>query len=67
MEFGHVELFVSAVGLVLIFEGIPYFLYPEGMKRMAGFMAQTDSKALRIGGLALMLAGIGILYVFKGN
>ncbi len=58
------RLFVSAVGLVLIFEGLPYFLYPDGVRQVAMFMAGSDSKSLRVGGLALMLAGLGILYAF---
>ncbi|MBI5178979.1 MAG: DUF2065 domain-containing protein [Nitrospinae bacterium] len=61
------ELFVSAVGLVLIFEGLPYFIAPLAAKNMAAFMAQTDPRVLRVGGFLLMLTGLGILYVFRGD
>lgn len=58
------ELFMTALGLVLIIEGLPYFISPAMMQRYALLMASMDARVLRVGGLALMLIGLGILYAF---
>jgi len=58
------ELLISAIGLVLILEGLPYFINPDGMKNMAQFMSTVESKTLRTAGFVLMLTGLVILYVF---
>lgn len=58
------ELFMTAVGLVLVIEGIPYFISPRMMQRYALTMAAMDPHVLRFGGLTLMLVGLGILYAF---
>ncbi|TBR20995.1 MAG: DUF2065 domain-containing protein [Candidatus Nitrosotenuis sp.] len=60
------ELFMSALGLVLIIEGLPYFVSPQLMQRYALGMAAINPAVLRVGGLALMFLGLGILYVFVG-
>ncbi len=57
------KLLFSAIGLLLIFEGLPYFLNPGGMKKMAEFLINAEPKNLRITGFALMLVGLLILYV----
>lgn len=56
------KLFLSAIGLLLIFEGLPYFLNPGGMKKMAEFLIGAEPRNLRVTGLALMIAGLLILY-----
>ncbi len=60
------ELFMTALGLVLIIEGLPYFISPQVMQRYAFLMASMDGRVLRFGGLTLMLTGLGILYAFVG-
>lgn len=60
------ELFMTALGLVLIIEGLPYFISPQMMQRYALLMASMDGRVLRFGGFTLMLAGLGILYAFVG-
>ncbi len=57
---------MTALGLVLIIEGLPYFISPKIMQRYALGMAAMDSRVLRVGGLALMFLGLGILYAFVG-
>lgn len=58
------ELLISAIGLLLIIEGLPYFMNPNGMKSMAGYLTTVNSKNLRIGGFVMMTTGLAILYVF---
>lgn len=60
------KLFMSTLGLVLIIEGLPYFIGPESMRLYALRMASMDARVLRFGGLTLMLAGLGILHAFLG-
>lgn len=60
------ELFMTALGLVLIIEGLPYFIGPLMMQRYALAMATMDPRVLRAGGLILMSLGLGILYAFVG-
>lgn len=60
------ELFMAALGLVLIIEGLPYFISPLLMQRYALNMASMDTRLLRVGGLILMFLGLGILYAFIG-
>lgn len=40
---------------------------PNGMKGMAAYLQTVDSKNLRIGGFAMMAAGLAILYVFHSS
>ncbi len=61
------ELFFSAIGLLLIFEGLPYFINPEGMQKMAELMRDANPGTLRTGGFLLMITGLMILYVFSSS
>lgn len=57
------ELLVTAVGLALIIEGVPYFLFPGGVKSMASQMLRMSPRTLRIIGLVNMLIGLVIIYL----
>lgn len=59
-------ILMTALGLVLIVEGLPYFISPGRMKLYALYMASMDDRVLRAGGLILALAGLGIIYAFAG-
>jgi uncharacterized protein len=52
----------TALGLVLVIEGVLYALFPEAMKRAAARMLPVSPQALRIAGLAA--AGIGLVVVW---
>lgn len=59
------SLLVVALGLLFIIEGIPYFAFPEMVKR---FMAQAltlPDGVMRIFGLAAL--GLGLLLLFLGT
>lgn len=60
------ELLMTTLGLVLIIEGLPYFISPLLMQRYALNMASMDTRVLRVGGLILMSLGLGIIYAFVG-
>ena len=53
---------VTAIGIILVLEGIPYFAFPSTMRRWAVRIASLSDRELRIVGLMSMAAGIAILY-----
>ena len=56
-------LFLSALGLMMIFEGIPYFCAPSQVKVFAQKIGKIPDQVLRVIGFALMLAGLTIAYL----
>ena len=57
------SLFLSALGLMMIFEGVPYFCTPSQVKIFAQKIGEVPDQVLRIIGFALMLAGLTIVYL----
>ncbi len=55
-----------AVGLMLVIEGIPYFCFPEGMKKAASMIREIDSRNLRVFGIIAMIAGLLLIYYGRG-
>ena len=53
------------VGLVLIVEGIPYFAFPDKMKKWMMMIMKTPETQLRIIGLISMCVGLLITYIFR--
>ncbi|MDN3519302.1 DUF2065 domain-containing protein [Aquisalimonas lutea] len=58
------DLLITAVALVLILEGILPFLSPAMLRRYLAQVQAMDDRSLRLGGLAAMLSGLGLLYLF---
>ncbi|NIA19642.1 MAG: DUF2065 family protein [Xanthomonadaceae bacterium] len=59
------KYFIVALGLAFIIEGVPYFLFPAGIKRVLATMQELPEHILRVFGLTIMLIGLAILYVVK--
>lgn len=57
--------FLSAVGLMLVMEGIVPFLSPRAFRRTLAAVAQADDRVLRTVGLLSMLAGAALLYFVR--
>ncbi len=57
------KLFLCAVGLLLIFEGMPYFLSPSKMKRFLSQLMDVPDKQLHVMGLISMLIGLTLVYL----
>ncbi len=55
------NLFLAALGLALVIEGLPYFLAPDAVKKMAERMRELPSGTLRLIGLASMIGGLVIV------
>ena len=60
------EALIVILGVVLIVEGLPWFLSPRGTKRMLSELSQLNDNALRVVGLIFMLAGLLLVYFVKG-
>ena len=56
---------LTALALMLVFEGIIPFLNPQGMRRMMIMAAQMNDDFLRFVGLSSMLAGVILLYLVR--
>ena len=56
------SLFISALGLMMIFEGIPYFCVPSHVKSFAQKVGEIPDQVLRVIGFILMLIGLAVVY-----
>jgi hypothetical protein len=57
------RLFLSALGLLLIFEGALYFAAPERMREAMAALSQAEPRMLRLAGGAALLLGMLVLYL----
>jgi len=56
---------LTALGLLLVLEGMLPFLMPDRWHRILKIMAQVEPVRLRYFGLVSMLAGAGLLVFFR--
>jgi hypothetical protein len=61
------ESLVVVLSVVLILEGIPWFLSPRGTKRMLIELSRMDDSFLRVIGLAFMLTGLLLVYLVRDH
>jgi uncharacterized protein len=61
------SLFLSAVGLMMVFEGISYFCFPEQVKAFARKVPEIPDSILRLVGFGLMMAGLLVVYFGGGT
>ena len=57
------KYFLTALGLALILEGMPYFIAPGSVKKTLEMIKDQPEKFLRLFGLMAMLSGVVLLYV----
>jgi uncharacterized protein len=62
---GRMKFFICVLGMVMIIEGLPYFAFPEKMKRWILQIQEMSDDALRRFGLLLMLGGLALAYFGK--
>lgn len=58
--------FITALGLVLVIEGVSYALFPEAMKRMMVQVLEMPSQFLRTAGITAAVVGVGIVWLVRG-
>ncbi len=56
------KLFLCVIGMVMIVEGMPYFVSPGKMKQVIQMIGTLDDSNLRKLGFALMVVGLCIVY-----
>jgi hypothetical protein len=56
---------VTALGLVLVIEGLLYALAPEQAKRMMAMIYQTPTDNLRVIGMLALATGVAVVWVAK--
>ncbi|NJC88126.1 MAG: DUF2065 domain-containing protein [Desulfuromonas sp.] len=60
------DFLITVVGVVMIVEGIPWFLSPGGYKRLLLQVLPLRDTPLRLFGLSCMLCGLFLVYLVKG-
>ncbi len=59
------KLLLCLIGLVLIVEGLPYFAFPDKMKKWIAVMQDLPNAHLRAMGFAAMAVGLLLAYFFR--
>ena len=57
------EFFFTVIGVVMVVEGAPWFLSPQGVKKMLLQILPLPERTMRSMGLVLMLAGLATVYI----
>ena len=57
------NIFITALGLMMIFEGFPYFCFPEKVKEFTQKILEMENNALRGFGFFLMIIGLIVVYL----
>ena len=60
------KLMVTILGVVMILEGIPWFLSPSAMKQVYLQMLTLSETRLRVMGLFFMMSGLLVVYWVRG-
>jgi uncharacterized protein len=57
------DFFLCVLGMVLVVEGLPYFAFPENMKKWIAMILEMPENTLRKFGLVMMFIGLGLVYL----
>jgi len=58
--------FITALGLVLVIEGLLYGAFPSIAKKMAEMLRETPEETVRITGLGAALVGLFVVWLSLG-
>ena len=61
------KFFFCVMGMVMIVEGLPYFIAPHKMQQMVTMILQMPEGSLRRFGFFMMLAGLAVVYLAMGG
>jgi uncharacterized protein len=64
MEFDW-RFFLAALGLAMLLESLPYFLFAERMPSLLRVMAAKSPGSLRVMALLVILIGVGLIYLAR--
>mgnify|MGYP001445201762 CR=1 len=57
------DVFILAIAIFLLFEGVVYSLFPEQTKKMLEVIMSMDTNHLRIFGLIMVSIGVLIIWL----
>lgn len=58
--------FLTAIGLVLVIEGLLYGAFPSIAKKMAEMLRETPEETVRVTGLGAALVGLFVVWLSLG-
>lgn len=61
------KLFLTALGLAFILEGLPYFLAAEKMPEVLRALSERRPRELRLLGMTAMLAGLALVFLMRAK
>jgi uncharacterized protein YjeT (DUF2065 family) len=61
------DILVTALGLVLVLEGLTYALVPGQMKKMMAMLQETSAERLRMIGTAMLAAGVFVIWLASAS
>lgn len=59
------KLIAMAVGLALVIEGMPYFLFAEKMPKVLRTLSSMPPRSLRLIGMASMAVGVTLVWIMR--
>ncbi len=57
------DYWLTVFGLLLVIEGIPWFLCPRGFRNLLAVLSRSGEASLRLFGLSAMLLGLLLVYL----
>lgn len=57
--------FLTAVGLLLVLEGVLYALFPSGMQRLMSQALELSPAVLRTGGILAAVLGFVVVWLIR--
>ncbi len=60
------QTFVTALGLALMIEGLPYFLFAEKLPKLLRQLSEQPPVFLRKMGITAILFGLGLVFLIRG-
>lgn len=57
---------ITALGLILVLEGLVYAIWPEGMKRAIVAILRFPAQQLRVAGVVAATIGVVVLWLMYG-
>ena len=59
------DFFLCVIGMVLVFEGLPYVVIPDKMRVMVQKLFEMPDSSLRGFGFFMMMTGVLLVYLGK--
>ncbi|MEM7300190.1 MAG: DUF2065 domain-containing protein [Pseudomonadota bacterium] len=58
--------FVTAIGLVMVIEGLLYAAAPDAARNMAAKVTEMPESTLRTIGVVVLCLGVGVVWLIRG-